>query len=144
MKTEDVVLSILETEKEASSAYPKDLGSWGVESDKIEELKRHLRRFKVELKGTYITKHEFPVLVKKYPPGKQEIEENKNLKGEDPIESSLLEIELKSNVADEPKVMKVLKALKAFPMEHHHITNLRKKDLEIDEEFFEKQSEEPI
>jgi hypothetical protein len=131
-------------DKESSITYPKDLGFWGIESSKIDELKRHLSKLKVELKGAYITKDEFPLLVKKYPIGKQEIDENKDLekKGEELIESRLLEVELKTTVGDEPKVLKVLKAIRAFPLETHHITNLKKKQLEELEEKFDKQSED--
>lgn len=138
MKTvDDLIDDILE--KDSSIAYPKDLGFWGLESNKIDELKRHLSRFKVELKGTYISKEEFPALVKKYPPSQQEIDENKDLekKGEELIESSLLEIELKSTAADAPKVMKVLKDIRAFPLEEHHISNLKKREME---ELFEEES----
>jgi hypothetical protein len=138
MKTvDDLIDDILE--KDSSIAYPKDLGFWGLESNKIDELKRHFSRFKVELKGTYISKEEFPALVKKYPPSQQEIDENKDLekKGEELIESSLLEIELKSTAADAPKVMKVLKDIRAFPLEEHHISNLKKREME---ELFDEQS----
>jgi hypothetical protein len=151
MKTEDLTLRVIKAaeyldpeffDKESSIAYPEDLGFWGLESNKIDELKRHLRKLKVELKGAYITKDEFPALVKKYPPSRQEIVENKDLerKGEELIESSLLEIELKTTVEDEPKVTKILKAIRAFPLEEHHITNLKKKHLEELEEKFDEQA----
>jgi hypothetical protein len=102
-----IVDELIDMHKESSLTYPKDLGSWGLEESKIEELKRHLKKLKVELKVFDLMEQEFPTLVGK----------------------NLIELELKSSTADGRKVVDVLKRLKAFPLEHHHVTNLKRKEL---------------
>jgi hypothetical protein len=114
-----IVDQLVDMQKESSLIYPKDLGSWGLEESKIEELKRHLKKLKVELKVFDLMEQEFPTLVDK----------------------NLVELELKSNVADGRKVIDVLKRLKAFPLEHHHVTNLKRKELKNLEKTKEEKSD---
>lgn len=86
---------------EASAKYPKDLGSWGLDETKIEELKRHLSRLTVELKIFDINDEEFPEFTGK----------------------NLVEVEINSDNKSSQKAIDVLKRLKAFPIEEHHISN---------------------
>ncbi|MDD5650089.1 MAG: hypothetical protein PHF86_06700 [Candidatus Nanoarchaeia archaeon] len=86
---------------ETSAKYPKDLGSWGLDETKIEELKRHLSRLTVELKVFDIDDEEFPDFTGK----------------------NLVEVEINSDVKSKQKVLDVLKRLKAFPLEQYHIVN---------------------
>jgi hypothetical protein len=99
--------------KSASSKYPKDLGSWGLEESKLDELKRHLSKLKVELKVFDLNEEEFP-----------------GLKGK-----NLVELELRSDAANGKKVVDVLKRIKAFPIEQHHITNVKQKKTSDEEEY---------
>lgn len=109
MKLSEIATMILDDfDKESSITYPKNLGNWGIEEDKIDELKRHLKKLKVELKIYEIDEDEFPTLHGK----------------------NLVEIELKSSTADARKVMDVIRRSKAFHIAKHHIVNLRRKDLE--------------
>ena len=113
MKSSEMAQIVLKAaqqlEKNSSITYPKDLGSWGLEEARLDELKRHLRKLKVELKVFDIAEDEFPTL-----------------HGKDYVE-----LELKSSAADAKKAMEVLKRAKAFPIEEHHISNLKeRKDLE--------------
>ena len=96
----------------ASVAYPKDLGHWAMHEGQIEELKRGLKKLKVELKVFDIGEDEFPTLHGK----------------------NLVELELKSSDKDAKSVLSVLKKVKAFPIEQHHIVNLKKREEEIEEE----------
>lgn len=91
--------------KSSSAKYPKDLGSWGLDESKLEELIRHLKKLKVEIKIFDLNEDEFP-----------------KFKGE-----SLVELELRSDNANSRKVKDVLKRVKAFPLEEHHIINVRRK-----------------
>lgn len=96
----------------SSQKYPKDLGSWGLDEPKLDELIRHLKNLTVELKVYDINDEEFPTF-----------------KGK-----NLLEIELKSDTKNARKVIDVLKRIKAFPIEEHHITNLPAKKIRLVEE----------
>lgn len=98
----------------SSTKYPKDLGSWGMDETNIDELIRHLKRLTVELKIYDIDDEEFP-----------------DFKGK-----NLVEVELKSDQANSKKVLDILKRVKAFPLEEHHIINLKRKKLKT-EEFLE-------
>lgn len=95
------IVSNLAFKLEASAKYPKDLGSWGLEENKIEELRRHLSRLVVELKIYDLNEEEFP-----------------GLKGK-----NLVEIEINSDSKSSRKAIDVLKRLKAFPLEEHHVSN---------------------
>jgi hypothetical protein len=88
-------------EFQSSSKYPKDLGSWGLEESKIEELKRHLSRLTVELKIFDLNEEEFPGLAGK----------------------NLVEVEINSDQKSSQKAIDVLRRLKAFPIEEHHVSN---------------------
>jgi len=107
MNVENIAIDIV-----ASVTYPKDLGHWAMNEDQIEELKRSLRKLKAELKVFDIGKDEFPTLHGK----------------------NLVELELKSSDKDAKSVLSVLKKVKAFPIEQHHIVNLKKREEEIEEE----------
>ena len=96
----------------ASVIYPKDIGHWAIEQAQLDNLKRDLRKLKVELKVYDIEEDEFPTLHSK----------------------DLFELELKSSDEDARKVVGILKKLKAFPIEEHHIVNLRTREKEIEEE----------
>jgi hypothetical protein len=105
MKVADIALNIV-----SSIRYPKDLGHWAMEESQIEELKRNLRKLKVELKVFDIGEDEFPTLHGK----------------------NLVELELKSSNEDTKNVMSILKKVKAFPIEQHHIINLKEREEEIE------------
>jgi len=94
-----------------STKYPKDLGSWGIDESKLDELKRHLSKLVVELRVYDINDEEFPTF-----------------KGK-----NLLELEIRSDAKSEQKVIDVLKRIKAFPIEEHHITNLKLKKKPVEE-----------
>ncbi|MDD5650212.1 MAG: hypothetical protein PHF86_07350 [Candidatus Nanoarchaeia archaeon] len=94
-----------------SAKYPKDLGSWGLDETKLEELKRHLSKLTVELKVYDLNEEEFP-----------------KFKGQ-----SLVEIEINSSTSSSKKAMDVLKRLKAFPLEKYHISNFKRKPKQEEE-----------
>jgi tyrosyl-tRNA synthetase len=96
-----------ELEKDSSMKYPKDLGAWGMEAVRLDELKRFLSKLKVELKVFDIEEDEFPDLAAK----------------------DLVEVELRSSVSDARKAMDVLRRAKAFPIEKFHVVNLKKKPM---------------
>lgn len=96
----------------SSQKYPKDLGSWGLDEIKLEELKRHLSKLSVELKVYDIDDKEFPTF-----------------KGK-----NLLELEVRSDEKSAKKAIDVLKRIKAFPIEQYHITNLSLKKKKLIEE----------
>jgi hypothetical protein len=91
--------------KNASSKYPKDLGNWGLDESKLDELRRHLSKLVIELKVYDIDDREFP-----------------SFKGK-----NLVELEVKSDAASAKKAVDVLKRIKAFPIEKYHVVNLRTK-----------------
>ncbi len=86
---------------ESSAKYPKDLGSWGLDENKIEELRRHLSGLTVELKIFDIDDEEFP-----------------GFSGR-----NLVEAEINSDQKSKQKALDVLRRLKAFPIEQYHIVN---------------------
>lgn len=94
-----------ELDKESSMKYPKDLGSWGMEKARLDELRRFLSKLTVELKVFDIEEDEFPDLVSK----------------------DLVEVELRSSIKDTRKALDVLRRAKAFPIEKFHVVNLKKK-----------------
>lgn len=104
VKMSKIVLEAAEClEKESFSAYPKDLGYWGMEESKIDELVRHLRKLKVSIKIYDLDEEEFPKLSGK----------------------NLVELELKSDASSSKKVIDILKRIRAFPIEEHHVSNLK-------------------
>jgi hypothetical protein len=88
----------------SSEKYPKDLGSWGLDENKVDELIRHFKGITVELKVFDLNEEEFP-----------------NLKGK-----NLVELEINSDKKSEKQAIDILKRLKAFPIEEHHISNSKK------------------
>jgi hypothetical protein len=88
--------------KMCSAKYPKHLGFWGLKEDKLDELKRHLSKQTVELKVYDLDTDEFPKLDK-----------------------DIVELELKSTAGHAQKVIDILKRIKAFPIEEHHVSNLK-------------------
>jgi hypothetical protein len=88
-----------------SKKYSEDLGSWGLDENKLDELKRNLSKLKAELKVYELNEKEFPTLKNK----------------------ELVELEIKSDDISSKKIVEILKKLKAFPLEKHHVINLKKK-----------------
>jgi len=88
--------------KLCSAKYPKHLGFWGLKEEKLDELKRHLSKQTVELKVYDIDAEEFPKLDK-----------------------DIVELELKSTASHAKKVIDILNRIKAFPIEEHHVSNLK-------------------
>lgn len=95
----------------SSTKYPKDLGSWGLDETKLDELIRHLKKLKVEIKVYDLNEEEFS-----------------KFKGK-----SLVEVEINSDVPSSKKAIDVLKRIRAFPLEEHHITNLKRKPKQKEE-----------
>jgi len=100
----------------SSTKYPKDLGSWGLDESKLDELIRHLKKLKVELKVYDLNEDEFP-----------------KFKGK-----SLVELELHSDVQNKSKVLDVLRRIRAFPLEQYHVVNQRRKP-KREEEFLDEE-----
>jgi len=98
----------------ASSKYPKDLGSWGIDEIKLDELRRHLSKLTVELKVFDIDDEEFPTF-----------------KGK-----NLMELEIRANQASAKKAEDILKRIGAFHIEQYHVVNLRRKKKDEKEEKF--------
>jgi len=95
--------------RKSSIKYPKDLGSWGLDEKKIDELKRHLSKMKAEIKVFDLDEKEFPTLKDK----------------------NLLEVEVKTDSASARKITDILKRTGAFPLEKFHITNLKKEKTQV-------------
>ena len=99
-----IVKSIAESIlKQSSAKYPNDLGFWGLDKNKLDELERHLSKMTVEIKVYDLNKDEFPNL--------------------DP--EKIFELHLKSDSKNSRKVLEELKRMKAFEIEEHHVTNLK-------------------
>jgi superoxide dismutase len=87
----------------SSSKYPKDLGYWAIEMNKLDELERHLSKLTVEIRVYDIDQSEFPKIDAK----------------------THYELHLKSDAKNSRKVEDELKRMKAFEIEEHHVTNLK-------------------
>lgn len=88
----------------SSEKYSVDLGSWGLEENKVDELIRHLKGITVELKIFDFNEEEFPGITKK----------------------DIVEVEINSDKKSEKQAIDILKRLNAFPLEEHHISNSKK------------------